>query len=94
MRVSAEERLTAVADGRAKVRVNRHRNSFKLAPKTDSVSAGQTKILKLALRRKRNDHRIARPLGRGKKASARLTVTLTDRAGNSKTEKLGTKLTR
>ena len=94
VRVSAEERLTAIADGRAKVRVNRHRNSFKLAPKTDSVSAGQTKILKLGLRRKRNDHRIARPLGRGKKASARLTVTLTDRAGNSKTEKLGTKLTR
>jgi hypothetical protein len=90
VRVSAEEQLTAAAGGKAKI--DKHKTSYTLAPRTESVGAGETEKLKLGLKRNRNEPRIAKALEQGKTAKAKLTVKLTDEAGNTAARQLSVKL--
>ena len=89
VKVKAKEQLTAKASGKVKVNP-----TYKLKPKKAQVAAGETKTLKLKPKKKGQAKRIAAALKRGKKATAKLTVKLTDLAGNSETEKLRVKLKR
>ena len=86
--MKAKEQLTAKASGKIKVNP-----TYKLKPKKAKLAAGQTKTLKLKPK-KAQAKRIAGALKRGKKATAKLTVKLTDQAGNSETEKLSVRLKR
>ena len=89
VKVKANEKLTAKASGKVKVNP-----TYKLKPKTAQVTAGKTKALKLKPKKKGQAKRIAGALERGKKATAKLTVKLTDQVGNSDTEKLSVRLRR
>ena len=88
VKVKAKEQLTAKASGKIKVNP-----TYKLRPKKVQVAAGKTKTLKLKPK-KATAKKIATALKRGEKAKAKLTVKLTDRAGNSETEKLRVRLKR
>ena len=81
--VVAGEDLTAQATGEVEWR----ETSYELKPRTKRVAAGKSKKLKLKLKGK-DGKRIARALTLGEQATAKLTVDLTDRAGNEKSEQL------
>ena len=87
-KVKAEEELTAKARGKIKVNP-----TYKLKPKTVELATGETKTLKLKPK-KSKAKKIAAALKRGEKAKAKLSVKLTDRAGNRETEKLRVRLKR
>ena len=87
--VAADENVTVEADG--KITVN---PTYKLKPKTVQVAAGETKTLKLKPKKKAQAKQIAEALKQGEKATAKLTVKLTDEGGSSETEKLKVKLKR
>ena len=88
VKIKAKERLTAKATGKIKVNP-----TYKLGPKKVQVAAGKTKTLKLKPKKKAA-RKIATALKRGEKATAKLAVKLTDRAGNTETEKLRVRLKR
>ena len=88
VKVKARERLTAKASGKVKVNP-----TYKLRPKKVRLAARQTKTLRLKPK-KTAARRIAQALKRGEKAKAKVTVKLTDRAGNRETEKLRVRLKR
>jgi hypothetical protein len=79
VKVKALEALTAKATG--KIRMGKA--SYRLKPLVKQIPSGQSKVLKLRLKRGANGTRIARALARGKRATARLTVRLADEAGNT-----------
>ena len=88
VKLRAKEQLTAKASG--EIRVN---PTYKLRPKTVKLAAGKTKTLKLKPKKKAA-RKIATALKRGEKANAKVTVRLTDLAGNTETEKLRVTLKR
>ena len=88
VRVKAKDRLTAKATGEIKVNP-----TYELKPKKVRVAAGKSKTLKLRPK-KTKAKKIARALKRGEKAKAKVTVKLTDPAGNRETEKLRVRLKR
>jgi len=88
VRIRAQEKMTVQASGIVKAGP-----AYKLKTKTKSVGSGKTKTLKLKPKKK-DAKKIAKALKNGKKAKAKLTVKLTDEAGNKKTEKLAVKLKR
>lgn len=89
-RVRTKEDLDAKVTGKVEVR----RRSYKLKPVTESVSSGSSKNLKLKPTKSKDAKEIAEALKRGKKARAKLTVKLSDEAGNKKAEELSVKLKR
>jgi hypothetical protein len=89
VKVKAKERLTAKARGKIKLNP-----SYKLKPKAVEVAAGETKTLKLEPKKEAQANKIAGALDEGERAKAKLTVTLTDQAGNSETETLRVRLKR
>ena len=88
VKLKANEQLTAEASGKVKVNP-----TYKLRPKKVQVAAGKTKTLRLKPKKKAA-RKIATALKRGEKANARLTVRLTDWAGNTESEKLRVRLKR
>ncbi|MGB2852743.1 MAG: beta-propeller fold lactonase family protein [Solirubrobacterales bacterium] len=90
VKVKAKEDLTAAASG--KVRVGKR--SYKLKPRTKTVSSGSSKTLKLKPKKSKEAKKIVKAMKKGKKAKAKLIVKLTDEAGNKKTEKLSIRLKR
>jgi hypothetical protein len=90
VKAKAKEDLDAKATGKVKV----GKKSYKLKPLTKSVSSGDSKNLKLKPKKSKDKKKIAKALKKGKKAEAKLTVKLTDEAGNNKTEKLSVGLKR
>jgi hypothetical protein len=88
VKLRATEQLTAKASGKVKVNP-----TYKLRPKQVQVGAGKTRTLRLKPR-EAHAQRIAAALNRGEKATAKLSVKLTDAAGNRKTEKLRVRLQR
>ena len=88
VKVKAKERLTARATGEVEINP-----TYKLKPRRIQVAAGKTKTLKLKPRKKAA-RRIAHALKRGEKAKAKVTLKLTDLAGNRETEKLRVRLRR
>ncbi|MGB6423676.1 MAG: hypothetical protein WBF18_00200 [Solirubrobacterales bacterium] len=89
-KVKADEDLRAKATGKVKVK----KKTYKLKPQTEAVGSGQSKTLKLKPKKSKDAKKIAKALKKGKKAKAKLTVKLTDDAGNKKTTKLSIKLKR
>ena len=89
VKVTAKERLTAKATGKVKVNP-----THELRPQQVDLATGETRTLTLEPRKKAQATLIAAALKRGKKATAKLTVKLTDLAGNSETEKLSVRLKR
>ena len=85
VKVKAKEDLKAKASGKVKVK----RKSYKLQPQTKSVSEGKKKTLKLKPKKRKDAKKIFKALKKGKKAKAKLTVELTDEAGNKKLVKFG-----
>ena len=90
VKVKPDEDLSAKATGKVKL----GRRSYKLKPKSADAAADEKKNLALAPRRSSDAKKIAKALKQGEKAKAKLTVTLTDELGNTKTQKLGAKLKR
>ena len=88
VKVKAKEQLTAKASG--KIRIN---PTYKLKPKKVKLAAGKTRTLRLKPGKKAAG-KIARALKRGETAKARLTVKLTDLAGNRETERFTVRLKR
>ena len=88
VKIKAKERLSAKVTGKIKVNP-----TYKLEPKKVQVAAGKTKTLKLKPKKKAA-RKIATALKRDEKATAKLTVKLTDLAGNTETEKLRVRLKR
>jgi hypothetical protein len=88
VRVSAQEQLTAEASGRIKLNP-----SFKLKPKSMQVAGASGKTMQL-VPRKKHGKKIAKALKKGKRATAKLEVKLTDEVGNVKAEKLSIELSR
>jgi hypothetical protein len=86
--VNGAEALTALATG--KIRAGK--DSYALKPLTKSVAAGTPAILKLKPAKAKDGGEIAAALDDGKKAKAKLTVELTDAAGNLTSEALSVKL--
>ena len=88
VKVKAKER--AHREGHGKIKIN---PTYKLKPKKVQVAAGETKKLRLKPKkaRRQEDRHGAQ---RGEKATAKLTVKLTDLAGNTETEKLRVRLKR
>jgi len=87
--VSAGEDLSATGKGKIKVA----KRSYKLKKASKSVSSGKSKNLKLKPKKSKHAKKIAKALKRGKKAKAKLTVKLTDEAGNKRTTKLSVAVT-
>ncbi len=71
----ADEAVKGVATGKVK--------RYKLKKVKKSSSAGKRKTYKLKLKRKKDDRKIRKLLKRGKKVKAKLTLKLTDGAGNT-----------
>ena len=88
--VKAQEDLRAEADGAVKV----GKKSYKLKPTTKDVSSGNKTTLKLVPKKKMDKKKIVKALKKGNKARAKVTVKLTDEAGNKESEKLKVKLKR
>ena len=89
-KVKAKEDLEAKATGKVKV----GKKSYKLQPQSKSVNSDQSKNLKLKPKKSKDAKKIAKALKRGKKAKAKVTVKLTDEAGNARSEKLSVTLKR
>jgi hypothetical protein len=89
VKIEAKEQLTVEARGKVKVKP-----TYKLKPRTVQVAAGKTKPLKLKPTKHAQAKRIAGALKRGKKATAKLTVKLSDPAGNTKTQTMRVRLKR
>ncbi len=87
-KVKARERLTAKATGRIEV----GKRSFDLETKTRRLSSGSSKRLKLRPEGSKDAAKIADALRKGKKAKAKVTVKLADRAGNKKSKMLSVRL--
>jgi plastocyanin len=87
--VKANEDLDAKGSGKVKVNP-----TYKLKTQTKSISEGKSKTLKLKPKKSKDAKKISKYLRRGKKATAKLKVKLTDEAGNTETEKLTVKLKR
>jgi hypothetical protein len=88
VKVKAEEDLEAKATGKVKVNP-----TYKLKPKTMQVAGASSKTMQL-VPKKKHGKKIVKAMKKGKKAKAKLTVKLTDEAGNTETEKLSVKLKR
>ncbi len=89
-KVTAGENLDTEASGKVKV----GKKSYALKPASKSVSSGKNKNLKLKPKKSKDAKKIAKALKQGKKAKAKLTMKLTDEAGNKKSEMLSVKLKR
>ena len=87
-KVTAGEDLDAEASGKVKL----GKKAYKLKPLSKSVSSGKKKTLKLKPKKSKDAKKIAKALKQGKGAEAKLTVRLTDEAGNKKRTKLKVKL--
>ncbi len=87
-KVKAGEDLYAVGTGRVKLR----KKTYELEARPKSVAAGEQEALKLTPTRERDTEAIAKALKAGRKATAKLTVDLSDAAGNSETAKLSVTL--
>ncbi len=87
--VIADENLTANASGAIKAG-----KSYKLRPQSKTLSSGQSAALTLKPAKSKDTKKIAKALKKGKKAKAKLSVKLTDGAGNTKTTKLSMKVKR
>lgn len=90
VKVKAKEDVDAEANGKVKVK----KKSYRLKPAFKSVGSGKNKNLKLKLNQSKDARKIAKYLKKGKKATAKLGVELSDGAGNEKTERLTVKLKR
>jgi DNA-binding beta-propeller fold protein YncE len=90
VKVKAAEDLTA--KGAGKIRVGKR--AYKLKRTVKRLSSGERKSLSLKPKRTSAAKQIVRALKRGKKARAKLVVTLIDQAGNRERHKLGVKLKR
>ena len=88
IRVKAKETLNAWASGEIKVNP-----TYKLRPKRIQLDADETGMLQLQPKR-RATRTVAEVLKRGKVPTAKLTVKLTDPAGNREIEKLRVRLRR
>jgi hypothetical protein len=88
VRVKAKEDLRA--RGKGKIQVKRKR--YKLKPQSKSVASGEQKTLKLKPKKRKDAKKIAKALQKGKKATAKLTVKLSDGARNTESETLRVKL--
>jgi len=88
VKAKANEDLEAKASGEVKVK----KNSYKLTSQTKSVASGENKTLKLKPKRLKDTKKIVKYLKRGKAATAKLKVKLSDRAGNKKATRLSVKL--
>jgi hypothetical protein len=88
VRVKAKEELTARAKGKVKVNP-----AYKLRPEAVEVARGDARRLRLKPK-KAQAKKIARALKRGETAKAKLTVKLTDQAGNTESERLRVRLKR
>ena len=86
--VKVQETVTARASGKIEIAP-----TYKLMPETTRVAAGKAKTLKLCPK-KAAAKKIAAALKRIGRATAKLSVKLTDGAGNTKIETVGVKLTR
>ena len=89
VKVRASEALTAKARGTIKLD-----RTYELRPRTAELHSARTTTLKLKPKQRAQAKRIAMALKRGKAATARLTVSLADEAGNRKREKLRVRLRR
>ena len=87
-KVKAKEDLEATGKGKIKV----GKKSYKLKKSSKSVSSGKSKTLKLKPKKSKDSKKIVKALKKGKKAKAKLKVTLSDELGNTKTNKLSVKL--
>jgi hypothetical protein len=87
--IAADEAVTV--EGSGKITVN---PTYKLKPKTAEVAAGETKTLRLKPKKKAQATKITDALKQGDKATAKLTVKLTNQAGSTLTENLKVKLKR
>ncbi len=90
VKVKAGEDLGAKASGKVKL----GKRSYKLEPRIRGVASGKSKTVRLKPKRKADGKKIAKALEKGKKATAKLIVKLSDQAGNKKTEKLSVRLKR
>ncbi len=88
VKVQANEDLSADASGKVKLR----KTTYKLKPQSKSVASGEQKTLKLKPKKGKDAKKIAKALKKGKKANAKLTVELSDGAGNAESEKLSVTL--
>ena len=88
VKVVADGPLTADASGRIKAK-----RKYKLKPKTVELAAGQKQTLTLKPKGK-GAKRIAGALAQGDKATAKVSVKLTDAGGNTEVQKLSVKLKR
>ena len=84
IKAKVKAREDANAKGKGKVKVGNR--SYKLERQTKLVGSGESKNLKLKPKRRKDAKRIARALANGKKTVARVTVKLTDQAGNVKAQ--------
>jgi hypothetical protein len=89
-RVTAGEDLTAKGRGRVVV----GKRSYKLEPQTKSLTADDSKDLRLRPQRISDAQRIVKALRKGERVRAKMKVTLTDDAGNIRSIKLSVKLKR
>jgi hypothetical protein len=89
VKVKAGERLTAKASGKIKLNP-----TSRLKPKKIELTTGEASTLRLKPKKKVQGRKIAAALKQGESASAKLTVMLSDLAGNSEVEKLRVKLNR
>jgi DNA-binding beta-propeller fold protein YncE len=88
VRVRAGEDITARGGGRVRV----GRRAYGLRVQRKNVASGKKRTLKLRPKKARNSKRIARALKRGRKATAKLKVRLSDGSGNSKNVRLKVRL--
>ena len=84
--------VTATATGT--VRIKGVKRAFRLTTATAKIAAGKTVTLKLKPRTKAALKRIKQAVAQGRKATARITVKLVDKAGNTRSVKRTVKLTR
>ena len=77
----ADEAVEALASGEVKA----GKKSYTLKDVGAAVDAGKTKTLTLKPKSKKGSKKIAKVLAAGKKAKAKLTIVLTDAAGNEDT---------
>ena len=92
IKVTAEQDLGARARGTIRLKGK----AYALKPRTVDVAAGEKKTLKLKPKKRKHAKKSARVLKKGKKrrGKAKLTVKLTDGAGDKVSEKLKVKLKR
>jgi hypothetical protein len=84
VKVGAAEAATAMAKGKI--------GKAKLKPASKPIAAGETTVLKLKPKGKKTSKKLAKALDKGKKLKAKLSVTITDGAGNTETKRPKVKL--